>query len=88
MALSESYEKDTLKKASTLLNTAYASCEQLAAAKEKLQSLPTVEDKALFVKDVIIPDMDALRAPCDELEIITDSKDWPFPTYGKLLFGL
>lgn len=88
VALSESYEKDTLKKASTLLNTAYASCEQLAAAKEKLQSLPTVEDKALFVKDVIIPDMDALRAPCDELEIITDSKDWPFPTYGKLLFGL
>ena len=88
VALSESYEKNTLKKASTLLNTAYASCEQLAAAKEKLQSLPTVEDKALFVKDVIIPDMDALRAPCDELEIITDSKDWPFPTYGKLLFGL
>lgn len=88
LALPESYEKDTLKKASTLLNTAFAACEQLAAAKEKLQTLPTVDDKAVFVKDVIIPEMDALRAPCDELEIITDSKDWPFPTYGKLLFGL
>ena len=88
LVLPESYEKATLEKSSVLLNAAYSACEALAVAKDEVLALPTVEEKAAFVKDVIIPEMDALRAPCDELEIITDSKDWPFPTYGKLLFGL
>ncbi|MBF0579467.1 glutamine synthetase III [Erysipelotrichaceae bacterium RD49] len=88
LVLPESYEKATLEKSSVLLNAAYNACEALAVAKDEVLALPTVEEKAAFVKDVIIPEMDALRAPCDELEIITDSKDWPFPTYGKLLFGL
>ncbi len=88
LVLPESYEKATLEKSSVLLNAAYIACEKLAVAKDEVLALPTVEEKAAFVKNVIIPEMDALRAPCDELEIITDSKDWPFPTYGKLLFGL
>ncbi len=32
--------------------------------------------------------MDALRAPCDKLETIVSDTVWPFPTYGKLLFGI
>ena len=32
--------------------------------------------------------MASLRKPCDELEVITSNSDWPFPTYGKLLFGI
>lgn len=38
--------------------------------------------------DVVIPAMDALRAPADALEQITAEKYWPFPTYGKLLYGV
>ncbi|MEY8307947.1 glutamine synthetase III [Erysipelotrichaceae bacterium 51-3] len=86
--LPESYEQSTLEKSAVLLNEAYKASEALAVAKEEVLILPTIEEKAAFVKDVMIPEMDALRKPCDELEIITDSNDWPFPTYGKLLFGL
>ena len=88
LLLPESYEKATLEKSAVLLNEAYKASEALAVAKEEVLVLPTIEEKAAFVKDVVIPEMEALRKPCDELEIITDSKDWPFPTYGKLLFGL
>ncbi len=88
LELAADYEKESLEKSSTLLNEAYKACRTLEADKARLAEFETVEEKALFVKDVIIPDMDALRAPCDELETITDEKAWPFPTYGKLLFGL
>ena len=30
--------------------------------------------------------MEALRAPADELEMLVDKADWPFPTYGDLMF--
>ena len=32
--------------------------------------------------------MGELRAACDEAEMITAKKYWPFPTYGDLLFGV
>lgn len=83
------YEQKTLDRASTLLDTASDALDALELDVEKLNTtIDDVMDKALFVKDVIIPDMDALRAPCDALEEITDETLWPFPTYGKLLFGL
>ena len=82
------YEATTLNESAELLNQAYISCENLAAAKDQLSELESIEDKAAFVRDVILPDMSALREPCDALETITDEKEWPFPTYGKLLFGL
>ena len=34
----------------------------------------------------VIPAMDALRAPADELEMIVDKEIWPIPTYGELMF--
>ena len=88
LAVGTDYERETLEKSSALLNQAYKACRVLDADKTRLTEFDTIEEKALFVKDVIIPDMAALREPCDELETITGDKAWPFPTYGKLLFGL
>ena len=34
----------------------------------------------------IEPVMDALRLPCDLLEMIVDKASWPFPTYEDLMF--
>jgi len=39
-------------------------------------------------KDVIIPQMNELRAVADRLETIVDASLWPIPTYGDLLFGV
>ena len=42
--------------------------------------------QAFFYKDAVMPAMAALRKPADELEMLVDKEDWPFPTYGDLMF--
>ena len=42
--------------------------------------------QAFFYKDAVMPAMAALRKPADELEMLVDREDWPFPTYGDLMF--
>lgn len=44
------------------------------------------EASANYYHDVIVPDMDALRAPADILEQLTAKSYWPYPTYSDLLF--
>ncbi len=41
-----------------------------------------------YYKEQILPAMAALRATCDKMEMMVDSKIWPFPQYGELLFGI
>ena len=45
-----------------------------------------MKEQAFRYKDLVMPAMDALRAPADELEMMMDKEDWPFPTYGDLMF--
>ena len=45
-----------------------------------------VGEKAFFYKDHVTVAMEALRVPCDELEMIVDKEMWPIPTYGELMF--
>ena len=45
-----------------------------------------VKAQAFCYKDVIVPAMEALRKPADELEMLVDRECWPFPTYGDLMF--
>ena len=41
-----------------------------------------------MVRDLLLPVMDELRAPCDKAEQLTARSYWPYPTYGELLFGV
>ncbi len=68
----------------------------LAEAKEALKALGEVADvaanmeegkeQAHYYHDVVVPAMEALRAPVDKLEMIVDKEVWPMPSYGDLLF--
>ena len=61
----------------------------LADAQKALDELKKITDAAETAKeyhDTVLPAMDALRAPIDELETIVDSEYWPVPTYGELMF--
>ena len=82
------YEKEMLTQINTLLKEAYQACSELEEKTNVLHSIQDFEKAAFFVRDTILPCMDALRMPCDVLETMTDDKVWPFPTYGKLLFGI
>ena len=50
------------------------------------QSMEEGRDKAVFVRDRIIPAMNALRAPIDQAELIVDKREWPMPCYADLMF--
>ena len=82
------YELETAKKVSEALTEAYQAMVTLEKDVEKLHAIDDVEKSAFYVRDFIIQNMAALRKPCDELEVVTSNEDWPFPTYGKLLFGI
>ena len=67
----------------------------LSEAKQALEKLKTkltlavnekdVVKKAMFYLKEIIPVMEALRRPIDELELLIDSNLWPVPSYGSLM---
>ena len=86
--LPSSYETGTLEAISTAMEQAFAALKALEVKVAELHQIDDFELAAAFVRDVIIPAMDSLRAPCDQLEMLTDTELWPFPTYGKLLFGI
>jgi glutamine synthetase len=62
----------------------FEKCEKLSADLRKVPS-GSIE-AANYFSNVIVPEMDAVRADADALELLTDKTYWPFPTYSDLLF--
>lgn len=82
------YEKETVKKLGDMTKEAYKHVlkleEDLSAAKD----ITSAPEYAMYCKDKILPDMAALRISVDSAEAISSKKDWPYPSYGELLFGV
>ena len=53
----------------------------------ELEAITSAREAANFAKDVLMADMDSLRAPCDAAELLVPEDLWPIPTYEKLLFN-
>lgn len=51
-------------------------------------SLEHFKERAVAYRDIVCTAMDELRRPADALELIVDAKEWPFPTYGELMFNV
>ena len=82
------YETDVVKKLSTLASQIYSGLDALDEAVIKLSDAADIEEESYMIRDEILPKMNAIRVSCDEAEVITAEKFWPFPTYGELLFGV
>ena len=82
------YETETVKKLSVLTGEIYNSIEALDDVLAKLQGIEAIDEEAYMIRDELILKMNELRVSCDEAEVITPEKFWPFPTYGELLFGV
>ena len=86
--ISAGYEKGTLKEVANHLDAMYKAVKKLEADEVKGNDITYVVELADFCRDVIIPDMEEVRAHSDAMEMVADSKTWPYPSYGKLLFGV
>ena len=86
--ISAGYEKGTLKEVADHLDAMYKAVKKLEADEVKGNDITDVVELADFCRDVIIPDMEEVRAHSDAMEMVADAKVWPYPSYGKLLFGV
>ena len=82
------YEFESLKQISDLTSAILENTKALEKALVAAKDISDFEQEAFFYRDEIFPAMTALRAVVDELEGIVDAKVWPYPSYGKLLFGI
>lgn len=82
------YEYTSLKEISTLLSVAFEKAQALDETLAKADAITDFEEEAFYYRDSVVPAMEVLRKSIDQLETLTDSSVWPFPTYGKLLFGI
>ena len=87
-SISSQYEKDVISKLSSMADLIYSRTGELEEATSKLKTVENIQDQANYIRDEILPKMSAVRVVADEAETMTDSKFWPFPTYGDLLFGV
>ena len=81
------YETKSAALASDLQEAAFTASEKLKLVVQKAEKLD-VESAAFCYRDEVLPLMDEVRTACDALETMTSPQYWPFPTYGKLLFGI
>ncbi len=82
------YEKRLITMLSDLIDEMDEAASALEGAVAELKSYEDAVSASEFVRDSILPKMDALRAATDKAETVTAEDYWPFPTYDKLLFGV
>ena len=82
------YEKRLINKLSMLADRIDSADEILEKKIAEYSTITDITEASCFIRDEILPAMANLRAAADEAETLTAEKYWPFPTYGKLLFGV
>ena len=80
------YEVSTACQIGSLTDALMAPSDKLEM---DLSAIPADAAEAMrYSHDVLIPDMDTARRAADQLETLTSSDRWPFPTYSDLLFSV
>lgn len=82
------YEMKTSEKISKELDLMYNAVVKLEEDEKKWNSISDLVKLGDFCRDVIIPDMNEIRLHSDNMEMVAEQKEWPYPSYGKLLFGV
>lgn len=85
-AVTVEVQEELLKKSSELLTETRNALKKLEEVTAQVEHVQPIHDKAFFFREQIVPAMEALRKPVDELEMIVDKNMWPMPSYGDLLF--
>ena len=79
-------QKKLLARCSDLLAQADEALETLEVELPEVDGMQNIPEMSRAYHDRIVPAMNALRKPVDELELLMDKALWPVPTYGDLMF--
>ena len=75
-----------LHRVTGLLNEMQSARITLSDIEKKGAVMERGREQAFYYREKVVPAMESLRKPADELERIVDKAYWPFPTYADLLF--
>ncbi len=81
-------QEELLKSTSSLLAKAQAALNVLKELDACAVAKKEGQEMAVFFHQKVVPAMDALRKPIDELEMLVDHDIWPVPTYAELLYEI
>jgi glutamine synthetase len=81
-------EEEIIEKLSGLNAQAYKALGKLKEAETEASNIVSMGAAALarHYLQRVVPCMEELREYVDAMEQMTDSRDWPMPTYGDLMF--
>ncbi len=82
------YETETLVTAAALTKAAYESVKALEDALAEAKAEEDAHKAADICKEKVLEQMSELRASVDAIEILTATSDWPYPSYGDMLFNV
>lgn len=77
-----------IQKLSGLSNQFMKETAALDAVAAEAEAIEDVQKRADFYGQKVLPAMESLRRTGDQMECCTGAGYWPYPTYGKLLFGV
>ena len=79
-------ESDLLDRVSTLCDELSRRRAALDAAIERTIAIPTLPERALAYREIVVNQMAKVRETSDALEDIVSKAAWPYPSYGNLLY--
>ncbi len=83
------YEEELIRTISGLCGCMYQNIRQLEDALMNAEQGKDDELRtAIYYRNIVLPAMNELRITADEIENMMDRKHYPYPGYGKLLFGV
>ena len=82
------FEREGAARISALTAAAAEKARTLENALFEVRGLHDTLEQAHFYRNAVFAAMNELRIVVDELETLTSSKFWPYPSYGELLFSV
>ena len=87
-SLACSYETTVISRLSVLADQIYERTGEVEKAVISLANASDIIAESAAIRDDLLPKMGELRAVVDEAETLVSSKDWPYPSYGDMLFSV
>ena len=81
-------EVELLEKMSNFAAEFYKISKKLESDISAIKEKSVLLEKACYLRDVIIKDMDALRVIADSMEEIMPKEYYPYPNYSDILFSV
>lgn len=88
LGFEQAYYKRKIEHLLTLLNAFDAQYHELKNKMEERQKYPDNMEKALYLDNIVIPQMKKLRDIIDQIEDAISSEHYPYPTYDDMFTSM